>query len=256
VLIQLYAIAALLARRAWKSWHANSQLRVEMGAAREVQQQLVPTSFPVIAGFHADAAYIPAAEVGGDFYQVHTLSNRTSLIVVGDVSGKGLKAAMKSTLAIGAIRAIAAETSSPAELLNRLNLKIHRAQDGGFITCICGHITPSGAVILANAGHLAPYRNGDELEISSGLPLGIVQGADFTETTLQLFPGDSLTFMSDGVIEARNPAGELFGFERTRSISAQSANNIAATAQQFGQEDDITVLTLTFAPSAPGPQTH
>ena len=246
LLIALYAIAALLARRGWKSWLANNELRVEMQAAREVQQQLVPAALPVIAGFKAHAAYIPAAEVGGDFYQILMQPDDTTLIVVGDVSGKGLKAAMKGALAIGAIRAIAAETSCPGELLRRLNLELHRARDGGFMTCICGLISSSGAAVLANAGHLAPYRNGEEVEISNDLPLGLTSEADYAETHLQLSHGDILTFLSDGVIEARNSLGDLFGFERTQAISTQSAHSIAAAAQQFGQEDDITVLTLTF----------
>jgi phosphoserine phosphatase RsbU/P len=249
-LISLYAVAILLTQRAWKSWRANQQLRVEMESARDVQQQLVPAVLPVIAGFNADAAYLPAAEVGGDFYQVLTGCANATLIVVGDVSGKGLKAAMKGALAIGAMRAIAAENLCPGELLKRLNRELHHAQDGGFVTCLCALVAENGAVILANAGHLAPYRNGNEVEISNGLPLGLVPEVEYEETKLQLNQGERFTLLSDGVLEARDAAGELFGFERTRAISTQPARSIAEAAQQFGQEDDITVLTLTFAPPA------
>ena len=82
-----------------------------------------------------------------------------------------------------------------------------------------------------------------------GLPLGIVAGAEYTETTMQLEPGDTLTFISDGVVEAQAATGELFGFDRTRAISQESPDQIAAAAQQFGQQDDISVLTLAFAPA-------
>jgi len=170
-------------------------------------------------------------------------------VVVGDVSGKGLRAAMTGTLVLGGLRSLAQENLSPSQILYRLNNQLATSPDGGFVTCICARIAPDGSLTLANAGHLAPYRNGDECELDSGLPLGIVVDADYTETTLQLHPGDTLTFMSDGVVEAQTASGELFGFERTCSISHQSAEQIAAAAQQFGQRDDITVLTLAYAPA-------
>jgi serine phosphatase RsbU (regulator of sigma subunit) len=127
----------------------------------------------------------------------------------------------------------------------RLNAELARDSDGGFVTCLCVALEPGDTLCIANAGHLAPYRNGEECALDSGLPLGIVDGADYTETTLQLGPGDALTFLSDGVVEAQAAGGELFGFDRTRAISQQSAEQIAVEAQRFGQQDDITVLTLT-----------
>ena len=120
---------------------------------------------------------------------------------------------------------------------------------GGFATCVCADISEDGELTLANAGHLAPYCNGEEIPLDSSLPLGIYHHAEYSETTLKLAPGDQLTFLSDGVVEAQSPTGELFGFDRTAAISTQSAEAIAAAAQAFGQEDDITVLTLTFAPA-------
>jgi len=98
---------------------------------------------------------------------------------------------------------------------------------------------------MANAGHLSPYLRGEEIPVNPGLPLGIAAGIQYSETHFQLEPGDMLTLMSDGVVEAMNSDGELYGFERTRTISTQSAGTIATAAQAFGQEDDITVLTLT-----------
>jgi serine phosphatase RsbU (regulator of sigma subunit) len=121
---------------------------------------------------------------------------------------------------------------------------------GGFATCLCADITSGGRLTAANAGHPPPYYNGKELPLEPSLPLGITLQTEYAETALQLEAGDRLTMLSDGVVEATNPAtNELFGFERTQQISGESAYRIASAAQQFGQEDDITVLTLKFAGS-------
>jgi serine phosphatase RsbU (regulator of sigma subunit) len=248
-LIVIAALVAIIFRDQRKTAEERAQLAGEMEAAREVQQQLVPASIPRVAGFQIDTAYLPAAEVGGDFYQVLLLADGATLIAVGDVSGKGLKAAMTGALAIGALRTLAAEGLSPDELLTRLNRQIVDAQNGGFITCLCLRVAADGAIRFANAGHIPPFLNGRELAVDGSLPLGAIACNSFPVFRLELSPGDSLTLISDGVIEAQNPSGELFGFERTAAISTQPAEAIAHAAQQFGQEDDITVLTLTFAPA-------
>jgi serine phosphatase RsbU (regulator of sigma subunit) len=154
---------------------------------------------------------------------------------------------MTGVLAIGALRTLTAEHLAPAELLRRLNCQLLEAQDHGFVTCLCARIDPAGLVTLANAGHLAPYRNGIEVQLESGLPLGIAPEATYAESAIRLAPSDRLTFLTDGVVEACNVARELFGFDRTAAISTQPAESIAKAAQRWGQEDDITVLTLTFA---------
>jgi phosphoserine phosphatase RsbU/P len=245
----LLAICFVMLLRFTRVSREQARTAAELAAAREIQQRLVPSALPAVAGFRMLAAYLPAQEVGGDFYQVLVKPNGSTFLVVGDVSGKGLRAAMTGALAIGALRTLAAENLRPAALLQRLNLQILSAEDGGFVTCLCAEITRDGAVTAANAGHLSPYLNGAEVALGSGLPLGLTAEAEYTEATLQLAPGDMLTLLSDGVVEARNITGELFGFERTCAISAQSAQQIAEAARKFGQEDDITVLTLTFAPA-------
>lgn len=116
---------------------------------------------------------------------------------------------------------------------------------GGFVTCCVARIAPDGAATIANAGHLSPYLAGAELPVAAGLPLGLLAGSEYEESHFQLHSGQPLTFLSDGVVEARNQNGELFGFERTQAISTESAENVAHAAQAFGQDDDITVLTLT-----------
>lgn len=226
---------------------SREQIRAaaELEAAREIQQRLVPAQLPEVKGYTVEAAYIPAQEVGGDFYQIFDQGKCSEIVVVGDVSGKGLKAAMTGTLALGALRALAAEGLGPAELLSRLNGQIAETSQGGFITCVCLHIDDCGTVTIANAGHLAPYRNGEELGVSFDLPLGILPGQRYEERIFRLNPGDHLTLLSDGVLEARDAHGALFGFERTRAISMQGASEIANEARRFGQEDDITVLRLS-----------
>ena len=243
-LLYLFAIAIVMFFRFTRVSREQARASAELEAAREIQQQLVPHALPRIAGFSLQAAFLPAQEVGGDFYQIFPQTDGSTLIVVGDVSGKGLKAAMTGTLAIGALRTLAAARLGPAAILAQLNSQMVDSGNGGFITCLCLHLRANGSAVIANAGHLAPYRNGEEIPSEPALPLGLAPDAAYAEFALQLDSGDALTLLSDGVVEATNATGELFGFERTRQLSTQSADRIAAAACQFGQEDDITVLTL------------
>lgn len=232
-----------------RSAREERRLSSEFAAAREVQCRLVPAELPARRGLRLDAAYLPATEVGGDFYQIFPQSGDSTLIVIGDVSGRGLKAAMTGTLALGALRTLAQENLSPGQILARLNDQLAASTDGGFVTCCVALVAAGGLLTLANAGHLAPYRNSAELDTNPAFPLGMIPGVTYAETKVALEPGDQLTFLSDGVVEARNAQGELFGFERTRGLSSKTAEEIARAAQVFGQEDDITVLTLQFAPA-------
>jgi serine phosphatase RsbU (regulator of sigma subunit) len=165
---------------------------------------------------------------------------------VGDVSGKGLPAAMLVSVLIGAIRAEAPHGTDPATVLRSLNDRMFGRSRSGFTTCLAAHITAEGRFSLANAGHLAPYLNGQEINVPGSLPLGIVSQCQYESISMALAPGDRLTFVSDGVVEARSKSGELFGFDRTREISRESAAAIAQAAQSFGQDDDITVVTVEF----------
>jgi len=246
-LLFLIAIAVIIFFRFTRVSRDQARAAAELGAAREIQQRLVPASLPELPGLRLEAAYLPAQEVGGDFYQVLAQKDGCALVVVGDVSGKGLKAAMTGALAIGALRTLAAENLGPAALMERLNRQICDTQESGFITCLCTRIGRDGAVAVANAGHLAPYCGGKEIAVDSGLPLGIAADVEYTETEFRLEPGETLTLLSDGVVEAMNGAREMFGFERTRAISGESAGAIAEAARAFGQEDDITVLTVKKA---------
>jgi hypothetical protein len=246
--LSYFAIGAVLVLRFARSAHQEQRLRTEMESARRVQGQLVPVELPRFAHFACDAAYRSASEVGGDFYQLFPRADGSALILIGDVSGKGLRAAMLGTLIVGAAGALEQENLAPAEMLDRLNRYLYGRTDGGFATCLCALLAPDGALVIANAGHLSPYRNTSELLCESGLPIDILPEAVYTETRERLAPGDALTFLSDGVVEARNADGELFGFDRAQEISGQPAAQIAEAAARFGQEDDITVLTIALSP--------
>ncbi len=243
------AIAVVMFFRFTRVSREQSRVAAELEAAREIQQRLVPAQLPLVHGYAIEAAYFPAQEVGGDFYQILDQGDGTQLLVVGDVSGKGLKAAMTSTLALGALRALATEGLGPGTVLGRLNQQLAGASEGGFITCVCVRMRKDGQLTVANAGHLAPYHRGEEMRLAPDLPLGIVAGNSYAEHEFRMEPGDCLTLISDGVVEARSADGSLFGFDRTRSISRQTAEAIAAAARAYGQEDDITVLTLVRQPA-------
>jgi serine phosphatase RsbU (regulator of sigma subunit) len=135
-------------------------------------------------------------------------------------------------------------------MLAMLNQRMLARSGGHFATCLVAELSPDGTMRIANAGHLPPYLNGKELELSGSLPLGLSAEMDGGTQAFTLEPGDRLTFLTDGVVEATNASHELFGFERTRSISNEPAARIAEQAQRFGQEDDITVLRVEFAGAA------
>ena len=227
----------------------EERIESELEAARTVQQVLIPETLPEIAGLRILSAYHPAQSVGGDFFQILPVTEGGCLIVLGDVAGKGLQAAMAVSVLVGAIRSLAGYTSRPGELLAGLNRILYRRQTS-FTTCLALHISADGEVIAANAGHLHPYLNGQELPLEPNLPLGFANPEDadatYTETHFFLGANDTLTLLTDGVPEAANPhTRELFGFARTQTISRQTAQTIAQTAKAFGQNDDITVLSLT-----------
>ena len=242
LLLVTFAMAILLNRRAARVDAERQRLGSELAAASEVQSLLL--SAPAAGGHYAvDAVYVPASEVGGDFYQVLDRESGSRLVVVGDVSGKGLRAAMLVSVAVGALRA--AMSDSPAEVLSVMNSALCGSSGGGFVTCCCVRLDPSGEAVIANAGHLPPYLAGHEAETDPGLPLGVVRGSEYAETRVTLEPnGGALVLFSDGVVEAENAQRELFGFERTRAVSTQSAREIADAAKAWGQNDDITVVTI------------
>jgi Stage II sporulation protein E (SpoIIE) len=239
-------IVAVVLYRFMRVTRDEARVAAELEAARTVQQILVPEETPNIPGFSIQAVYHPAGQVGGDFYQVLPMPNGGLLAVIGDVSGKGMPAAMTVSLLVGTIRTVAHYTHDPAGILTAMNQQLI-GRGSGFTTALVLHLDPDGTLTAANAGHIAPYANGKELGVDNGLPLGITAAAAYCNSTLHLEHGTALTLLTDGVVEAQNAKGELFGFDRTAEIiSSQSAQKIANAAQTFGQTDDITVLSLAL----------
>jgi len=241
----LLSLAIIMVLRSIRDSRQQALLEGEMAAAREVQRVILPDKIETIAGFSVDSAYQPAQQVGGDFFQVLPAGEGGLLLVVGDVAGKGLPAAMLVSVLVGAIRGVAEYTCEPAELLANLNERLVGRAGGGFSTALVAHIGAMGTVAVANAGHLSPYLDGREVELPGALPLGVTPGAHYETTHFHMAHGSRLTFYSDGVVEAQNAQGELFGFERGRAISTNPAIVIVEAAMEFGQSDDITVVAIT-----------
>ena len=236
----MLAIVVIIVARFLRIQRDRERAASELAAARSMQELMIPQEKLSTPGFEVDSVYNPATEVGGDFYHVETTPDGGMLMVIGDVAGKGLKAAMNVSMVMGALRRVSER--SPAKILESLNHVL--LDNDGFTTCQAAWFGANGELVIANAGHLPPYLNSQEVALPGGLPLGILAENTYEEVRLYLHPGDRILFMSDGVVEARQGSGELFGFDRVHNLSNQSAFYIADAAREFGQEDDITVLTV------------
>lgn len=250
-MLQIVVVGALALRRFVRTQVVESLTRQaakkDLEQAQQLQQRVLVPEIINSKVFSVESEYRPAQTVGGDFFQTLTKPDGTLLVVIGDVSGKGVSAAMLVAVLVGAIRNQAEYSLDPALMLATLNRRMVGRSGGHFATCLAAELSPSGQVRIANAGHMPPYLNGKELDLEGSLPLGIKDEAEYRMQTISLRRGDRLMFMTDGVVEATNRAKELFGFDRTRAISSQHAAAIVEQAQIFGQEDDITVLAVEFA---------
>jgi hypothetical protein len=234
----------LLCKEMVEAASVNAAFAAELQAASTVQQLLLLSASGETPGFQVESVYLPASEVGGDFFFVSPAPDGSLIAIVGDVAGKGLTAAMRVAMILGALRR---ETShDPGDILYGLNNVLCTQDQPGFTTACCIRVWPSGDYELANAGHIPPYLSGRELDTPPALPLGLVPAQTYELVRGHLEPGQRLVMVSDGVPEARSQTGELYGFDRLADLSLRSARDIAETAQHFGHEDDITVLTLTF----------
>jgi stage II sporulation SpoE-like protein len=243
-LLFFLSIGVIIVRRSTRMIHQQALHEGELLAARQVQQIILPKHAEPIAGFTIETVYQPAQQVGGDFFQILPVKEGGLIVVVGDVAGKGLPAAMLVSVLVGAIRGVAEYTEDPAELLSNLNDRLVGRGGGGFSTALVARITANGTVTIANAGHLSPYLDGSEVELAGALPLGVISGVTYETSHFHLAHGSRLTFYSDGVVEAQNQQGELFGFDRAKELSTQPAAAIVEAAKNFGQSDDITVVTI------------
>jgi hypothetical protein len=243
-ILYLLAVLAILILRFTSTRTQEEHFGSEVNAARDVQQYLIPETLPSVPGLAIKSEYRPAREVGGDFFQVlpHE-SDGSVLIVVGDVAGHGLEAGMLATLLVGAIRTANIFTNSPDRILPILNDRMHGR---GLATCVAICIQRDGRVSLSSAGHPPPYLNGTAIPIEGSLPLGVIPGMTYPAKLFRLSENDFIMLMTDGVAEAKNESGKLFGFDRIEKLLSRGADAtlLASAAQKFGQDDDITVLSI------------
>jgi predicted ester cyclase len=247
-----------LARETRKRERTEHELRV----ARTIQQASLPKEVPQLEGWQIAPYYLPAREVGGDFYDFHLLSEGRLGLVTGDATGKGVPAAliMSTTCGMLQLSAQALDSSSPGEVLERVNeTLVARIPLNMFVTCFYAILdSKSGTLSYANAGHDLPYlwHGGycEELR-ARGMPLGLMSGMSYEEGEVSLREGNCVLFYSDGLVEAHDPKGEMFGFPRLRARVAEHGEErslgdflmeelYSFVGEGWEQEDDITLLTL------------
>jgi serine phosphatase RsbU (regulator of sigma subunit)/ketosteroid isomerase-like protein len=240
----------------------RERIEQELKVARSIQQASLPKEVPTLEGWQISPFYKPAREVGGDFYDFFELADGRVGLAVGDATGKGMPAALAVTATCSMLRAVAQDSGySPGEVLSRVNeTLVARIPPNMFVTCFYAILElQSGRLNFANAGHDLPYlrrRSGDAEELRArGMPLGLMPGMGYEEGEDSLDGGDGVLFYSDGLVEAHNPQGELFGFPRLRALvaghgEAQSLEDFLVeelysfVGEGWEQEDDITLVTL------------
>jgi hypothetical protein len=246
-LLLVAGLSVLLLRRLLNSVRRQRVMALDVKQAQEVQRVILPEARVLHPGLTIESVYRPAREVGGDFFQIIPHSTDGSLLIVaGDVAGKGLPAGMLVALLVGAIRSTAELNSDPEFVLSALNRRLMGRGDAA-ATCLAMRIAADGSVALANAGHVPPYLNGVPVPMDGALPLGMVEGAEHSVMRFTLEPDDRLVLLSDGILEAMDADGQLFGFERIDELLRGKSNAVemADAAQRFGQEDDISVISVT-----------
>jgi sigma-B regulation protein RsbU (phosphoserine phosphatase) len=243
------AMLLFLVVRTVRIARARAMIATEIMAVQQVQQLLLARASEPTPGFNVESVYLPAGEVGGDFFLVESGHDGSLTAIVGDVSGKGLVAAMRVSMILGVLRR--EDSRDPAIILSGLNSALLTQEEIGFTTACCVRLEHSGHFTIANAGHISPYMAGAELMTLPSLPLGLAPDQTYDIVSGQLLAGERLVLMSDGVVEARAASGELYGFERLCKLTLMPAADIADIAKRFGQEDDITVLTIACGGAGP-----
>ena len=254
------AIAALRQERLAQVEHERERIEQELRVARSIQQASLPKEVPTLEGWQISPYYQPAREVGGDFYDFFELGERRLGVVVGDATGKGVPAALVMASARSMLRAVAQASESPGVVLGRVNdALVTDIPSNMFVTCFYAILDPmSGTLSYANAGHDLPYlRHGSDAQElrARGMPLGLMSGMDYEEGEVSLAEGECVLFHSDGLVEAHNPKGEMFGFPRLRALVAEHGEErslgdflleelYSFVGESWEQEDDITLLTL------------
>ena len=254
---------AQLVRQQQQEAQQRERIEQELRVARLIQQTLLPKAVPELGGWDVAAFYRPAREVGGDFYDFLELQDGRLGLIVGDVTDKGVPAALVMATTRTVLRVTAPHLFSPGEALKRANdVIVPEIPPNMFITCLYAILEPnSGRLVYANAGHDPPYRrrmgrgqDAEELR-ARGMPLGLMPGMSYEEKEIVLERGESILFYSDGLVEAHDPQREMFGFPRLRELVAEHTEKESLeetvleelhsfVGEGWEQEDDITLLTL------------
>jgi serine phosphatase RsbU (regulator of sigma subunit)/predicted ester cyclase len=243
----------------------RERIEQELRVARTIQQASLPKEVPTLQGWQISPFYQPAREVGGDFYDFFELPNGRLGIVVGDATGKGVPAALVMASARSMLRAVAQNSESPGDVLRRVNdTLVTDIPPNMFVTCFYAILDPnSGSLTYANAGHDLPYvHQGDSAEElrARGMPLGLMPQMSYEEKEIVFEAGEAALLYSDGLVEAHDPKGEMFGFPRLRALVAEHGAGESSlgdflleklytfVGEGWEQEDDITLLTLVRLP--------
>jgi serine phosphatase RsbU (regulator of sigma subunit)/predicted ester cyclase len=243
----------------------RERIEQELRVARTIQQASLPKEVPTLQGWQISPFYQPAREVGGDFYDFFELPNGRLGIVVGDATGKGVPAALVMASARSMLRAVAQNSESPGDVLRRVNdTLVTDIPPNMFVTCFYAILDPnSGSLTYANAGHDLPYvHQGDSAEElrARGMPLGLMPQMSYEEKEIVFEAGEAALLYSDGLVEAHDPEGEMFGFPRLRALVAEHGAGESSlgdflleklytfVGEGWEQEDDITLLTLVRLP--------
>jgi predicted ester cyclase len=252
----------------WDSYDQLSLMRQsteqELRLARSIQRASLPEEVPNLEGWQISPYYRPAREVGGDFYDFFELDDGRLGLVVGDATGHGVPAALVMASARSMLRALAQASYSPGDVLRRVNDPLATDIPANmFVTCFYAILDPeSGSLTYANAGHDLPYlyRNSAAEELRArGMPLGLMPGMGYEEKQTILEAGEAALLYSDGLVEAHDPEGEMFGFPRLRALVAEHGEQRSLgdflleelhsfVGENWEQEDDITLLTLRCSP--------
>src|SRR5215210_5130814 len=239
----------------------RERIEQELRLARSIQQASLAEEVPSLAGWQITPHYQPAREVGGDFYDFLELKDGRLGLVVGDATGKGVPAALVMASARSMLRAVGqASNYSPGDVLGRVNDSLFTdIPSNMFVTCFYAILEPESATFTyANAGHDLPYLwhgGGAEELRARGMPLGLVPGMSYEEGEVSLREGNCVLFYSDGLAEADDPEGEMFGFPRLRARVTEHGEErslgeflmeelYSFVGEGWEQEDDITLLTL------------
>ena len=238
----------------------RERVEQDLRVARRIQQASLPKEVPKLEGWQIAPHYQPAREVGGDFYDFHLLPEGRVGLVVGDATGKGVSAALVMSTTCGMLRLAAQSHSSPGQMLQGVSeVLFPNIPSNMFVTCFYAILDPkSGHLLYANAGHDLPYlhRNGEAQELRArGMPLGVMSKMSYEEKETTMHVGEAALLYSDGLVEAHDPEGEMFGFPRLRALIAEHGEErslgdllleelYSFTGERWEQEDDITLLTL------------